>query len=74
MKRIVAVIGILLIVLGIVGLAHPSLKYHKEEEVARIGSMRATVNEQKTAQVPVAASVAVLLVGIVLVVVGTRRP
>lgn len=73
MNRAIAAIGILLIVLGIVGLVHPSFTYHKTEEVAKIGSLRATVNEEKTADIPPAASVAVLVAGIVLVVLGTRR-
>ena len=73
MNRVIAATGILLIVLGIVGLVHPSFTYHQTEEVAKIGSLRATVNEEKTAGVPAVVSVVVLVAGIVLVVLGARR-
>ena len=73
MNRVIAATGILLIVLGIVGLVHPSFTYHQTEEVAKFGSLRATVNEEKTAGVPAAVSVVVLVAGIVLVVLGARR-
>jgi len=73
MNRVIAAIGILLIVVGIACLVHPSFSYHQTEEVAKIGSLRATVNEQKTAAVPTAVSVVVLVAGIALVVLGTRR-
>ncbi len=73
MKQTIAVISILLIVLGILGLVHPSFSYHQTEEVAKIGSLRATVNEEKTTEVPTAASVVVLVAGIVLLVLNARR-
>ena len=73
MNRIIPAIGMLLIVLGIVSLVHPSFTYHQTEEVAKIGSLRAAVNEEKTARVPTAVSVVVLVAGIVLVALGARR-
>ena len=41
-NRASAAIGILLIVLGIVGLVHPSFTYHQTEEIAKIASLHAT--------------------------------
>lgn len=73
MKQALAAIGILLIVLGILGLLHPSFSYHQTEEVAKLGSLRATVNEEKTAEVPAVVSVVVLVAGIALLVVNVRR-
>lgn len=72
-NRAIAAIAILLIVPGIVGLVHPSFTYHQTEEIAKIASLDATVNEEKTAAVPAALSVVFLVAGIVLVVLGTRR-
>ncbi len=72
MKRLPLVLGLILLVLGVIGLVHPSFDYHKKEEVAKVGPFKATVEEQKTAQVPPAVSIIVLTVGIVLVVVGSR--
>jgi len=72
MKRVVIVLGVIFLVLGVIGLVHPSFNYHQKEEVAQIGPIKATVDEEKTAQIPPAVSVTLLTVGIVLVVVGPR--
>ncbi len=72
MKRFVILLGILFLILGVIGLVHPTFSYQKQEEVAKIGPLKATVNEQKTAQIPTAASAALLVAGVVLVLVGPR--
>jgi hypothetical protein len=72
MKRVPVFLGIILIVLGVIGLVHPSFNYHQREEVAKVGPFKATVDEEKTAQVPTAVSIIVLTVGIVLVVAASR--
>ncbi|PYT40246.1 MAG: hypothetical protein DMG45_17375 [Acidobacteria bacterium] len=72
MKRIVIVLGAILLVLGVIGLVHPNFTYHKQEEVAKIGPIKATVDEEKTTQVPAAVSITLLTVGMVLVVLGPR--
>jgi hypothetical protein len=72
MKRLPLVLGVILIVLGVIGLVHPSFDYHQREEVAKVGPFKATVEEEKTAQVPPAVSIVVLTVGIVLVVISSR--
>ncbi|OLC89711.1 MAG: hypothetical protein AUH86_24925 [Acidobacteria bacterium 13_1_40CM_4_58_4] len=66
------IVGVILLVLGIVGLVHPSFSYHKQEEVAKIGPIKATVDEEKTAQVPAAVSIVLLVSGIGLVLLGPR--
>jgi hypothetical protein len=72
MKRLPLFLGVILVVLGVIGLVHPSFNYHQKEEVAKVGPFKATVDEEKTAQVPPAVSIVVLAVGIILVVVGSR--
>lgn len=72
MKRILLVLGIVLFVLGIVALVHPSFDYNKHEEVAKIGPLTATVDRSETASVPVPVTVALLVSGLVLVVLGIR--
>jgi hypothetical protein len=72
MKRLPTILGVILVILGVIGLVHPSFDYHKREEVAKVGPFKATVEEQKTAQVPPAVSIVVLTVGIVLVVISSR--
>jgi hypothetical protein len=72
MKRIVIILGVVFLVLGVIGLVHPSFNYHKQEEVAQIGPIKATVDEEKTAEIPAAVSITLLTVGILLVVLGPR--
>jgi len=71
-KRFVIILGVILLVLGVVGLIHPSFSYHKQEEVAKIGSFKATVDEEKTVQIPAALSIVLLVSGIGLVLLGPR--
>ncbi|PYU74620.1 MAG: hypothetical protein DMG49_04485 [Acidobacteria bacterium] len=72
MKRFVIIFGVILFVLGVIGLIHPNFNYHQQEEVAKIGPIKATVNEEKTAQIPAAVSITLLVGGITLVVLGPR--
>jgi hypothetical protein len=67
-----AILGVILLVLGVIGLVHPAFNYHQQEEVAKIGPIKATVDEQKTAQIPPAVSVTLLVAGIALVLLGPR--
>ncbi len=71
-KRFVIILGVILLVLGVVGLIHPGFSYHKQEEVAKIGSFKATVDEEKTVQIPAALSIVLLVSGIGLVLLGPR--
>ena len=72
MKRFVIVLGFVLLILGVVGLVHPNFTYHQQEEVAKIGSLKATVDEEKTAQIPPAVSITLLVAGLGLVLLGPR--
>jgi hypothetical protein len=66
------ILGAVLVLLGIAAVVHPTYSYHKQDQVAKIGPFQATVEEEKTAQIPVAATVAVLAAGLVLVLLGSR--
>jgi uncharacterized membrane protein HdeD (DUF308 family) len=72
MKRFAVILGVILLVLGVIGLVHPVFTYHQQEEVAKIGPVKATVNEEKTVQVPAAVSILLLVAGLGLVVLGPR--
>jgi uncharacterized membrane protein len=66
------IIGVVLILLGIAAVLHPMYTYHQQQQVAKIGSFQATLDEEKTAQIPVAATAAVLIAGLALVLIGAR--
>lgn len=72
MKRVVLMLGILLVLLGIVGLAHPVFTYHEKKEVAKLGPVQATMDEEKTVEIPRVASIAVALAGLAMVLVAPR--
>lgn len=72
MKRFLLILGVILFLLGIGALLHPNFDYQKHEEIARIGPIKATVDKQETQQIPAAATVALLVSGLVLVVFGSR--
>ncbi len=72
MKRFVIILGVILLIAGVVGLVHPNFSYHKQEEVAKIGPYKATLDEEKTTQIPQALSIVLLVTGIGLVLLGPR--
>jgi uncharacterized membrane protein len=66
------IVGVVLILLGIAAVLHPTYTYHQKQQVAKFGSFQATLDEEKTAQIPVAATAAALLAGLALVLIGSR--
>ena len=72
MKRFVIILGVILLISGVVGLVHPNFSYHKQEEVAKLGPYKATLDEEKTLQIPAAVSIVLLFSGIAMVLLGPR--
>jgi uncharacterized membrane protein len=72
MKRALMIVGIVLILLGIAAVLHPTYTYHQQQQVAKVGPFQATVDEEKTAQIPVAATAVVLVAGLALILIGAR--
>jgi hypothetical protein len=69
----IKVIGLILIGLGILGLAVPAFTTHEDKEVLRVGDVRLNANVEETHTVPPLLAGAVLLVGGVLFGVGVRK-
>lgn len=72
MKRALLVIGVLLVLAGILGLVQPTFTYHQKKEVAKLGPIQATVDEEKTVEIPRAASIVVALAGLAVVLLAPR--
>jgi hypothetical protein len=72
MKRFLILLGVILLVLGVIGLVHPSFNYHQQEEVAKFGPIRATVDQPKTVKISPALSIVLLVAGIGLILLGPR--
>lgn len=63
MKRAMVVIGIVLALAGLLTLLHPDFTYHQKKEVARVGPIQATVDDEKTVSVPRGVSILLLVAG-----------
>jgi hypothetical protein len=70
MKSLTNVVGILLIILGIISLGYKGFSYNKQEDVAKIGSVKVTANEEKTVSLPPIFGGVALAAGIALVIIG----
>ena len=65
-------IGIILIIAGVAGIALKTFNYQQDKTVLQIGDLHATTKEDKSFPLQLAGGLA-LAAGIVLVVVGTRK-
>jgi hypothetical protein len=71
------IIGAILVLLGVLALASPIFTTKQEKDVAKIGDIKVTTQEEKSHVVPPIVGGAALGVGIVLIGIGivtTRRP
>jgi drug/metabolite transporter (DMT)-like permease len=67
------VIGIILIVLGVAGLAMGGFTYTKDTHEAKIGPIQLSVKEKETVNVPLWAGIGAIALGVVLLVVPGRK-
>lgn len=73
MKPLFNVTGMLLIILGILGLAYQGFIYTEKEQIAQIGEVKITTNTEKILYFSPTLAGASLTVGVVLVLIGSRR-
>jgi hypothetical protein len=65
--------GIILIVLGIIGLAYGGITYTRRRDTVSIGPITASVNQRETLPIPPVAGAIAVVVGIGLLLAGGRR-
>ena len=70
----VTIVGIILLLLGIVGLAMGGFSYTDERTALKAGPVAVDVQEDKRVSIPLWASIGVAAVGVALIGVGARRP
>ena len=66
--------GVLLIALGIGGLVHPNLSIHSKKDEVQIGPTKTIIETQRIVQIPAIFSGVLILLGGLLVFLGTRQP
>lgn len=71
--RTTAVIGIILIALGILALAYQGITYTKEEKILEVGPVEATAETEETIPLPPILGGLSLAGGVALLIHGTRR-
>jgi len=67
------IIGIILIVLGVAGLAMGGFSYTKDTHEAKIGPIQLSVKETETVNVPLWAGIGAIALGVFLLVVPGRK-
>ena len=66
-------LGMVLIVLGLIGLAYGGFSYKTKEKAVDIGPIEATAKTRETIPLPPLLGVAAIAGGVVLLVVGARK-
>ena len=67
------IVGIVLIILGVIGLAYGGITYTRRRDTVSVGPISATVQQRETLPIsPIAGGIA-LVAGIGLLVAGGRR-
>lgn len=69
----IALVGVVLIVLGVVALAYQGITYTTRETVIDIGPLQATADRQKTLPLPPVLGIASVAGGVALLIVGMRK-
>jgi len=68
-----AIVGVLLIVLGVAALVYQSVTYTSRETVIDIGPVHATAERERTLPLPPLVGIAVVAGGVALLVAGMRK-
>jgi hypothetical protein len=71
--RLLVIIGLLLVILGIIALAVPSITFFTTEHVVQVGFLRIEASKPHTIVFNPIVGIVTLITGIVLVLLG-RRP
>ncbi len=68
-----AILGIVLIVVGLAALAYQGVTYTSREKVLDLGPIQATAERSRTVPIPPVLGIVAVAAGVVLVVIGVRK-
>ena len=67
-------LGVILLVAGLAGLAWPVISYTKAEKVVDLGPIEVTAEHQKHVPVPPIVGGLAAVAGVIIIVAGSRKP
>ena len=67
------IMGVLLIVAGLLGIVFSSFSFTKETQEIKLGPIELAVKERQSVNIPIWASLGAIVVGGVLLVVGSKK-
>jgi TRAP-type C4-dicarboxylate transport system permease small subunit len=73
MMNALRIVALALVAAGVLGLIYGGFSYTKNTREAKIGPLEVTMNQKETVNVPVWAGAAAIVVGVGLLLVGSRR-
>ena len=68
-----AIVGILLIVLGVFALAYEGITYTRTERVVDLGPLKVEAQRERTLPLPPLVGAAAVIGGVILIAVSSRR-
>jgi hypothetical protein len=71
--RPIAIVGVVLLLLGVAALVYQGITYTSRETVIDLGPVHATADRQKTLPLPPLVGIAAVAGGVVLLIAGVRR-
>lgn len=71
--KTVNILGIVLIIAGILGVVFGSFSYTKETEEVKLGPIEMTVQDRQRVDIPIWASIGVMVLGGALLFLGSKR-
>lgn len=69
----IKIVAIGLIIAGILGLAYGGFSYTKDSTVVKIGTLEISAKEKKTVNTPMWAGIGAIVVGGLLLVMGSKK-
>jgi uncharacterized membrane protein HdeD (DUF308 family) len=69
----IAVLGVILIIIGVVALAYQGISYTKKDKVVDLGPLKVETEKKENIPLPPVLGVVAIVGGIVLIAVSARR-
>jgi hypothetical protein len=72
--RGLVLLGVVMLIAGLVGMASPMISYTKTDKVVDLGPIEVTAQHEKHVPLPPIVGGLAALAGVVIIVAGSRRP